>query len=97
VEDIDVVCIPIGWQPIQLMKEEKPIDQFLMLIVNMEVSLLHGDGLDLRCVGVGVIVKCSPKGNWEGFLVPHSFFLVVLLNIVNHDFHKLSTYCDDSS
>jgi hypothetical protein len=57
------------------MAEEKLIDQFLMLSVNMAVTILHGDGADLRCAGVDVIIECSPKGSWEleGLCCPAHF------------------------
>ena len=74
---IDAVEIPTDRQPIREMNEQKPIDQFLTLSVSIEVALLHGDGTDLRFAGVGVILECSSKGNWVGYLVPHIFFLVV--------------------
>lgn len=45
-EDIDVVCTSIGRLRIQLMTQDNPIDQLLTLIVNMEVSILHGNRAD---------------------------------------------------
>ena len=67
----------VGWQPIQDNTDEKPMQQFLSLTVNMEVALLQTVGTDLQYAKRGLIVECSPKGFWEGYRVPHSFFLVV--------------------
>lgn len=57
---------------------------------------MHGNGPNLRCAGIGEIVECSLKGSWEGFQIPHNFFIVVKLHIVNHDFLDSTTYCQIS-
>jgi len=73
--------------------DEKSIEQFLTLTVNMDVALLHGDGPTLRCAGIGKIVKCFLKGTWEGFQVPYNFYVVLKLGKVNHDFLDQMSYC----
>jgi hypothetical protein len=62
----------------------------------MEVALLQSDGYDLHYAGVGVIVECYPKGTWEGFRVPDSFFVIVRLMTVKKDFLGLAAYCKNS-
>ena len=92
----DTAPTPVGWQPTLDASEEKPIDQFLTLTVNMEVALLHSDGSDHHCAGVGVIVECSRKGTWEGFRVPQSFFVIIRFMTVKKDFLGLAVYCENS-
>jgi len=60
-------ALDIGQQSTEDLVDEKPIQEFLTLTVNMDVALLHGDRPNLWCVGIGEIVECSPKGSWEGF------------------------------
>ena len=69
----------IGGPPIPVLEDSKPIEQFLTLKERMEVALLVSDDAGMRCVGIGVINECSPRGVWCGFLVPHSFFVVVIV------------------
>ena len=76
----------IGGPPIPVVEDSKPIDQFLTLKERMEVVLLVSDNAGMRCAGIGVIDECSTRGVWCGFLVPHSFFVVVTLT-------KVSTEC----
>ena len=73
--------------------DEKPIQQFLSLTVNMDVALLQTVGADLLYAGLDTIVECSPKEFWKGFRVPHSFFLVVKLLHVVDDFKDHNAYC----
>ena len=50
----------IGGPPIPVVKDSKPIDQFLTLKERMEVALLVSDDAGMRCAGIGVIDECSP-------------------------------------
>lgn len=97
IDDNSVVHTPVGRQPIPQRIDNKPIDRFLTLTVNMKVALFHEDGLDLWCTGVGVVVECSPKESWERFVIPHSFFLIVKLLTVNSEFLDLTSYSEISS
>ena len=76
----------IGGPPIPVLEDSKPIEEFLTLRERMEVALLVSDDAGMRCAGIGVIDECSPRGVWCGFLVPHSFFVVVIVT-------KVSTEC----
>ena len=77
----------IGGPPIPVLEDSKPIEQFLTLKEQMEVALLLSDDAGMRCARIGVIDECSPRGVWCGFLVPHSFFVVVIVT-------KVSTECE---
>ena len=81
----DVDC-GISGPLIPVLEDLKPIEQFLTLRERMEVALLVSDDVGMRCAGIGVIDNCSPRGVWCGFLVPHSFFVVVIVT-------KVSTEC----
>ena len=87
----------IGGPPILVVEDSKPIDQFLTLKERMEVALLVSDDAGMRCAGIGVIDECSPRGVWCGFLVPHSFFVVVTLKKVSTECQGDATYCKEES
>ena len=87
----------IGGPPIPVVEDSKPIDQFLTLKERMEVALLVSDDAGMRCSGIGVIDECSPRGVWCGFLVPHSFFVVVILTKVSTECQGDGAYCKEES
>ena len=63
----------------------------------MEVALLVSNDVGIRCVGVGVIDECSPRGVWCGFNVPHNFFIVVNITKVNTEYNGQTAYCKEES
>ena len=63
----------------------------------MEVALLVSDYVGMRCAGIGVIYKCSPRGVWCGFFVPYSFFVVVTLTKVSTECQGDAAYCEEES
>ena len=87
----------IGGLPILVLEDSKPIEQFLTLKVWMEVALLISDDAGMRCAGIGVINECSPRGVWCGFIVPHSFFVVVTLTKVSTECEGQTAYCKEES
>jgi hypothetical protein len=44
-----------------------------------------------------VIEEYSSKGVWFGFLIPHSFFVIVRVKVVNLDYRKHAAYCKTPS
>ena len=87
----------IGGPPIPVVEDSKPIDQFLILKERMEVALLMSDDAGMRCAGIGIMDKCSPRGVWCRFLVPHSFFVVVTLTKVSTECQGDAAYCKEES
>ena len=79
----------IGRLLIPALDDEKPIEDFLTLKERMEVALLVSDDSGSRCVELGIIEECSPRGVWCGFLVPHSFFVVVNISMVNSEYDHI--------
>ena len=86
----------VGGPLIPILLDKKPIDDFLTLKQGMKVALLICDDVGSRCAGLGVIDECSPRGVWCGFLVPHSFFVIVTVTTVNTDYADQTAYCEDS-
>jgi hypothetical protein len=68
--------------------------RYLDLAVGMEVALLvctvDGD----VCVGLGIILECSPQGTWEGFRVLHRDYVVVRLTAVFPEYSHHASYCE---
>ena len=87
----------IGGPPIPALVDDKPIEDFLTLKERMEIALLVSDDLGCRCAGLGIIEECSPRGVWCGFLVPHNFFLVVNISMVNSECNHHIAYCKDEA
>ena len=87
----------IGGPPILALVDDKPIEDFLTLKERMEVALLVSDDSGCRCAGLGIIEECSPRGVWCGFLVPHSFFVVVNISMVNSECNHHIAYCEDEA
>ena len=87
----------IGGPPIPALDDDKPIEDFLTLKERMEVALLVSDDSGCRCAGLGIIEECSPRGVWCGFLVPHSFFVVVNISMVNSECNHHTTYYEEES
>lgn len=73
-------------------KDVQPIQQFLNLVQNMKVALLLGFACDVHYAKIGVIVGSFPRGFWEGFQVPHSFYVIVKLVTMNDRFTKHIAY-----
>ena len=94
---ISNVACGIGGPPIPVLNNEKPIEQFLTLKEQMEVTLLVSDDTGIRCAEVGVINECSSQGVWCGFHVLHSFFVVVNITKVNTEYNDQTTYCEEES
>ena len=63
----------------------------------MEVALLVSNNAGSQCVRLGVIEKCSFRGIWCGFLVSHSFFVVVNVTKVNTKYNGQTTYCEEKT
>ena len=87
----------IGGPPIPALDDDKPIEDFLTLKERMEVALLVSDDSRCRCAGLGIIEECSPWGVWCGFLVPHSFFVVVNISMVNSECNHHTAYCEEEA
>ena len=87
----------IGGPPILVLEDSKPIEQFLTLKEQMEVALLVSDDAGMRCAGIGVIDESSPRGVWCGFLVPYSFFVVVIVTKVSTECQGQTAYCEEES
>ena len=87
----------IGGPPIPALDDEKPIEEFLTLKEWMEVALLVSDDSGCRCAGLGIIEECSPRGVWCRFLVPHSFYVVVNISMVNSKCNHHIAYCEEES
>ena len=73
------------------------IEQFLTLTERMEVAILVSNDARMRCAGIGVIDECSPRGVWCGFLVPHNFFVVVIVTKVSTECEGQIAYCKEES
>ena len=87
----------VGNSPIPMLEDLKPIEQFLTLKERIEVALLVSDDAGMRCAGIEVINKCSPRGVWCGFLVPHNFFVVVIVTKVSTECQGQIAYCEEES
>ena len=87
----------IDGPPIPVLDDEKPIEEFITLKEWMEVALLVSDDVGCQCAGLGIIDECSPRGVWCGFRVPHSFFIVVKISMVNSDCNHHNAYYEEES
>ena len=86
----------VGGPPIPILPDEKPIDDFLTLKQGMKVALLICDDAGSRCARLGIIDKCSLRGVSCGFLVPHNFFVILTVTMVNTAYADQTAYCEDS-
>jgi hypothetical protein len=68
---------PLGWPPTPVTEDVKPIEEFFTLVKEMVIALVDTDAPLPRCARIGIIEECSPKGVWSGFVVSHSFFVIV--------------------
>jgi hypothetical protein len=59
----------------------------------MEVALLVCSTDKDECMGLGIILECSPQGTWEGFRVPHHDYVVVRLIAVFPEYSHHASYC----
>ena len=82
---------------IPVLDDEKPIEQFLTLKEQMKVALLVSDDAGSRCVELGIIDECSPRGVWCGFHVPHNFFIVVNITKVKSECNHQIAYYEEES
>ena len=87
----------VGGVPIPVLPDEKSIDNFLTLKQGMKVALLICDDARSLCAKLGVIDECSPRGFWCGFLVLHSFFVILTMTTVNTKYREQITYCEESA
>ena len=87
----------IDGPPIPTLDDEKPIEEFLTLKERIEVALLVSDNAECGCARLGIIEECSPRGVWCGFLVPHNFYVVVNISMVNSECNHHTAYCKEES
>jgi hypothetical protein len=71
-----------------------PHRQYLDLAIGMEVALLVCSTDEDVCVGLEIILECSPQGTWEGFRVPHRDYVVVRLTAVFPEYSHHASYCE---
>jgi hypothetical protein len=71
----------------------KPHRLYLDLAVDMEVVLLIRGTHEDQCVGLEIILECSPQGTWKGFRVPHSDYVVVTLTAIFLEYSHHPSYC----
>jgi hypothetical protein len=83
----------IGYRPTPCTQGHRPHRQYLDLAVGMEVVLLVCSVDEDVCVGLGIILECSPQGTWEGFKVPHCDYVVVRLTAVFPKYSHHASYC----
>jgi hypothetical protein len=84
----------IGCRPTPCTQGHWPHRQYLDLAVGMEVALLACSVDGDVCVGLGIILECSPQGTWEGFRVPHRDYVVVRLTAVFPEYSHHASYCE---
>jgi hypothetical protein len=84
----------IGCRPIPCTQGHTPHRQYLDLVVGIEVALLVYSTDEDECVGLGIILECSPQGTWEGFRVPHRDYVVVRLTAVFPEYSHHASYCE---
>jgi hypothetical protein len=89
VDDVD----GIGCRPTPCTQGHRPHRQYLDLAVGMEVALLVCSTDKDECMGLGIILECSPQGTWEGFRVPHHDYVVVRLIAVFPEYSHHASYC----
>jgi hypothetical protein len=67
----------LGGPPTLVPEDVMPAEELITLAKGMVIALVDSDAPLPRCAGIGIIEECSPKGVWYGFVVPHSFFVIV--------------------
>jgi hypothetical protein len=82
----------IGCRPTPCTQGHRPHRQYLNLAVDMEVALLVCGTHEDKCMGLEIILECSPQGTWEGFRVPHSHYVVVRLTVVFPEYSHHASY-----
>jgi hypothetical protein len=60
----------------------------------MEVALLVRSVLEDQCAGLRIILEYYPQGTWEGFRVPHSYYVVIRLTTVFPEFSHHTSFCE---
>jgi hypothetical protein len=76
-----------------LLEDVKLMEKFLSLAKRMIVALVDTEASSPKCTGIGFIKECSFKRIWSGLLVPHSFFVIVQLHIVNSEYRNHVAHC----
>jgi hypothetical protein len=84
----------IGCRPTPCTQGHRPHRQYLDLAVGMEVALLNCSTDEDECVGLGIILECSPQGTWGEFRVPHRDYVVVRLTAVFPEYSRHTSYCE---
>jgi hypothetical protein len=84
----------IGCWPTPCTQGHKPHRQYLDLAVGMEVALLVCSTDEDECMGLGIILECSPQDMWEGFRVLHHDYIVVRLTAVFPEYSHHASYCE---
>jgi hypothetical protein len=84
----------IGYRPTPCTQGRRPHRQYLDLVVDMDVAPLVCGTHEDQCMGLGIILECSPHDTWEGFRVPHSDYVVVRLTAVFLEYSHHASYCE---
>jgi hypothetical protein len=83
----------IGGPPTPVPEDVMPAEELFTLAKKMAIALVDTEAPLPRCAGIGIIEECSPKGVWNGFVVPHSFFVIVRVEVVNSEYKNHAAYC----
>jgi hypothetical protein len=82
----------VGGPPTLVLEDVKSVEKFFSLANGMVVALVDTEAPLPKCAGIGVIKEYSPKGVWSGFLVPHSFFVIMPLQVMNSKYRNHVAY-----
>jgi hypothetical protein len=84
----------LGGLPTPIPEDVMPAEELFTLVKGMVIALVDTDALLPRCARIGIIEECSPKGVWSGFVIPHSFFVIVRVQVVNWEYKNHGAYCE---
>jgi hypothetical protein len=84
----------VGGLSTPVLEDVKSVEKFLSLAKGMVVALVNTKAPSHRCAGIGIIEEYSPKGVWSGFLIPHSFFVIVRVQVVNSKYKNHAIHCE---
>jgi hypothetical protein len=84
----------LGGPPTPVPEDVMPTEEVFTLAKGMVIVLVDTDAPLPRCARVGIIEECAPKGVWSGFVVPHSFFVTVRVQVVNWEYKNHAAYCE---
>jgi hypothetical protein len=84
----------VGGPPTLVPEDVMPAEELFTLAKGMVIALVDTDAPLPRCAAIGIIEECSPKGVWNGFVVPHSFFVIVRVEVVNWEYKNHAAYCE---